>query len=198
MQVTFFGTDVDLLTVAGWLLETPGTSLFEAASRPDQPNRVFSSRDEVAGLLEESARGFSAWSEAVGAPPRARYVEFEPNTRRRSKALGRTLLDSPAMIGIHRNSDQNGCLAAAYITCWSEIGARQRSIYSEDFLNEVNWKVFRSTVSRLQRTLKKSAPAKLRSYPIMEDAFEKLRRGQLELWNWGSPCAYPSPLIAKG
>jgi len=195
MQVTFFATNTDLLQVAQWLLDVPGIALLEAYSRPDQPNRQLRTIEDVAQLVGERAWGFSAWLETSGAAPRARWIEFEPTTQRKLGAKGRTELNSPAMIGIHRNNDQNGCLAASYISCWNEKGARQRSIYSNELLDDVDWKILRSFTSSFQRTLKKASPAKLHSYPIMEDAFGKLRAGNLKLW-FGGPCAYPSPDIA--
>ena len=195
MQVTFFATNKDLLQVAQWFLDMRGVTLLEAFSRPDMPNRQLRTVDEVAQLIGERAWSFSAWLETTGAPPRARWIEFEPNTQRRLRAKGRTELNSPAMIGISRNNNQNGCLAASYITCWTEKGARQRSFESDERLDDVDWKVLRNFTSSFQRKLKKAAPAKLNSYPILEDAFGKVRAGDLQLWNFGVPCAYPSPAI---
>lgn len=196
MQITFFATNVDLLQIADWLLDEPGMTLIEAYSRPDQPNRRLKTVEDVARLTQEGALGFSAWLETTGAPPRARWIEFEPNTQRKLGARGRTELISPAIIGVRRNTDQNECLASSYITCWTEKGACQRSFHSETSLNEVDWKALRSFTASLHRKLKKAAPAKLHAYPIMEDAFGKLRAGDLRLWNFGAPCTYPSPNIA--
>lgn len=196
MQITFFATNTDLLQIAQWLLDEPGMTLVEAYSRPDQPNRQLRTVEDVGQLIGEGAWGFSAWLETTGAPPCARWIEFEPNTQRKLGAKGRTELHSPAMIGISRNNDQNGCLAASYLSCWTEKGARQRSFNSEEALNDVDWKTLRSFTASFHRKLKKTAPAKLHSYPIMKDAFGKVRAGQLELWNFGAPCIYPSPEIA--
>ncbi len=192
MQITFFATNADLLQIAQWLLDAPGMRLFEAHSRPDQPNRRFATIEDVAQLLGEGAISFSAWLETTGAPPAARWIAFEPNTQRKLGAMGRTALDSPAMIGVSRNNDQNGCLASSSISCWTEKGARQRSFYPQEALNEVDWKALQSFTAALQRKLKKAAPAKLHACPIMEDAFAKLQAGDLRLWNFGAPCTYPS------
>lgn len=196
MQVTFFATNTDLLQVAQWLLDTPGMMLLEAYSRPDQPNRQLSTVEDVAQLIGDRAWGFSAWLDTTCAPPRARWIEFEPNTQRKLRATGRTEFYSPTMIGINRNNDQNGCLAASYITCWTEKGARQRSFQPDELLNEVDWTMLRMFTSSFQRRLKKAAPARLHSYPIMDDAFGKLRTGEIALWNFGAPCPYPSTDIA--
>jgi hypothetical protein len=195
MQATFFATDEDLLEVAGWLLAIPGMSLFEVASRPDMPIRQFKSTVEVAETFTEPGRSFSAWLEATGVPPVLRQIEFNRETQHKLKAKGRTELKSPAMIGIRSNNYQCGCLANSTISCWNEKGARQRSMYDPAVLDQVDWKLLRSTMTGLQRKLMKAAPAKLGRYPIMETAFAKMRAGELQLWNWGSPCAFPSPLV---
>ncbi len=197
MQATFFGTDADLLQVVQWFLEVPGMTLFEPASRPDLPNRQFCTVEEVAQRFREPGRHIAAWLESTGARPIPRYIQFEPNTQRRLGAKGRTELVSPSLIGIGRDGDQNGSLGAAHISCWNEKGARQRSMYSEDLLNQVEWKALRSITSSLQRKLSKASPAKLGSYPIMEDAFGEVRGGRLSLWNWGAACSFPSPHITQ-
>jgi hypothetical protein len=195
MQITLFATNADLLQIAQWLLDVPGMTLLEAHSRPDQPNRQLRTVEEVAELIGEGAWGFSAWLETTGAPPSARWIAFEPNTQRKLGAKGRTELYSPAMIGVSRNNDQKGCLAWSSISCWNEKGARQRSFQSDEALNAVDWKALRTFMASLQRKLKKAAPAKLHACLIMEDAFSKLRAGDLKLWNFGAPCAYPAPDI---
>ncbi len=163
MAAIFFATDKDLLQIVGWLLEVPGMTVLEPASRPDHPNRWFKSVEEVSQYFEEPGRHFSAWLQSTGAKPLPRWTEFNPDAQRRSGAKGRTFLESPALIGIGRNNDQNGCLANASISCWTEKGARQRSVWSPAVLDEVDWRGLQSAAGRLNRQLSKAAPAKLRS-----------------------------------
>jgi len=197
MKITFFATDADLLQVAEWFFDIPGMRLLEAYSRFDQPNRWFASADELAPLVATGHWGFSGWLEPAGGRPRSRYITFDSDTQKRYGAKGRTNLMSPALIGAFRDNDQLGSLGAAHISCWNEKGARQRSIYPDEFLDEIDWKALRASVSSIQRRLKKAAPSKLSSYPIMPEAFRKLQAGELTLWNWGSACGYPSPLITE-
>jgi hypothetical protein len=196
MRAIFFATDVDLLKVVQWFLEVPGMTLFEHASRPDLPNRQFCTVEDVEQSFREPGRNIAAWLESTGARPLLKYIQFEPNTQRRLGAKGRTELVSPSMIHIRRDNDQNGSLGAAHISCWNEKGARGHSMYTDDVLDQVDWKALRSITGSLQRKLTKASPAKLRAYPIMEDAFSELREGRLSLWNWGAACSYPSPHIA--
>ena len=195
MTTTFFATDADMTQVWRWLFDVPGMKIFENYSVPDKPNRWFDTWAGISAYLDAGGRALAAWPATVGGQPRIDRITFNSNTQRKTGAKGRTALVSPATINVGRNNEQNGCLASASIGYWTEKGARQRSVYAEDFLDEVDWKAFRSIASRIERLVAKSAPAKMRSYPVMPDAFERYRNGEIKLWNWGEPCAYPSPLI---
>lgn len=193
--MTFFATAADIAQFWRWLCDVPGMKVFEEYSIPGEANRWFDSWDQLSLHLEKGAGGLAAWPETVGGYPRAEAITFEPNTRRKLGAAGRTVLLSPALIRITRNNEQRGCLASASIGCWTEQGARQRSIFPEEFIDEVDWAALRSIVRKIQRQIERAAPAKLRAYPIMPDAFEKFEAGGLDLWNWGEACAHPSPLV---
>jgi hypothetical protein len=192
MQITFYATNTDLLQIVQWLLQMPGIMLFEQASRAGQPNRKFCTVAEVESYFAERNRSIDAWLESTGSRPIPRYIEFEPNTQRRLGAGGRTELVSPSVIRIFRNNDQNGSLSTSYITCWNEKGARQRSMYSAEVLDQVDWKALRSIEGSLKGQVTKASPAKLRSLPIMNDAFSEMREGRLSLWAWGTAYSYPT------
>jgi hypothetical protein len=195
MSLTFFATDTDLAQVYQWLLDLPEMRLFEDYSRPDMPNRWFSTWEEVVSASDTMSMSLAAWSEQIGGRPRIEKIVFDHNTQHKLKALGRTALHSPALIKLGRNNDQNGCLADSTIACWTEKGARQRSIYPVEFLDEVDWARLRSTIGKVQRQITKISPAKMRCHPIMPDAFAQLTDGNIRLWNWGAECKSDSPLI---
>lgn len=197
MTATFFATDVDLAQVWHWLFDAPGMRIFEEYSVPDKANRWFETWEEILAYLDGGGNSLAAWPNTVGGAPRVEPIRFTKETQRKFGARGRMVLQSPATIKVSRNNPQNGCLASASIVYWTEKGARQRSIFSEDFLDEVDWKQFRSIGSRIDRLIAKSAPARMRSYPVMSDAFTRFGNGEIMLWNWGEPCAYPSPLIVQ-
>lgn len=197
MTATFFATDVDLVQVWHWLFDVPGMRIFEEYSVPDKANRWLETWEEISAYLDGGGYSLAAWPSTVGGMPRMSEITFTTNTQRKLGAKGRTVLQSPAIIKVGRNNPQNDCLASASIGYWTEKGARQRSIYAGDFLDEVDWKQFRSITRRIERLIAKSAPAKMRSYPVMSDAFSRFRNGEIMLWNWGEPCAYPSPLVEQ-
>jgi hypothetical protein len=195
MTTTFFGTNDDISGLWRGLFEIPEMHIFEEYSLPDAPNRWFESWTDICDYLDSGGRSLGAWSSHVGGRPIEEKVTFNESTQRKFGKQGRTILRSPAIIRVGRNSDQNGCLAAASIACWTEKGARQRSVFSEELLNEIDWKQLRSIIGRIERGIQKSSPAKIRSYPIMPDAWRRTKSGEISLWNWGEPCTYPSPLI---
>lgn len=197
MTATFFATDVDLVQVWRWLFTVPGMKIFEAYSIPDKPNRWFDTWEEILAYLDGGGHSLAAWPATVGGKPRMDRITFDTNTQRKIGAKGRAALLSPATIKVRRNNEQNGCLASASIGYWTEKGARQRSIYPVEFLDEIDWKQFRSIAGNIERLVAKSAPAKMRSYSVMPDAFTRYSNGEIMLWNWGEPCAYPSPLIVQ-
>lgn len=197
MQTNFFGTQADISQLWRWILEIPGVAVCEESSRPDQENRWFHSWEELEAAPDAVRQTLAAWSPVFGGTPVARRIVFEPDTQRRTNATGRTVLHSPAFIHVRQNNEQNGCLAAAYISCWTEKGARQRSVLPDPLLDSVDWKKFTATVGSLVRRLKKASPAKMRSCPIMPDAWANLQEGKIKLWNWGTECAYPSELITQ-
>jgi len=196
MQTTFFGTRSDIQQVWRWMLEIPGVVLCETYSRPGHDVRWFRSWQELQAA-EGDNQGLAAWSESFGPAPVAEKISFSESARRELGAAGRIALRSPAFIQMHINSPQNGCLAAASLTRWTEAGARQRAAIEPDVLELTDWKKLASVYGAVVRRLKKSSPGKLRAYPIMPDAWRLLTAGEIKLWNWGEGCGYPSDLILE-
>jgi len=65
---------------------------------------------------------------------------------------------------------------------WSEKGARQRANYSDERLDQINWRELERLSRRLVRQIKvKVAVAKYHSRPILPDAFRQMESG-LNLW----------------
>lgn len=46
-------------------------------------------------------------------------------------------------------------------------------------------------------TVVQIAVGAMRSFPVMSDAYARFRNGEIMLWDWGEPCAYPSPLVMQ-
>jgi len=197
MQFDFFATDDDIRQVWRLLFDVPSMRIFEDYSKPDQSNHWMSDWDEFLIRFEDHKGFLTAWPQCVGGLPRESWVEFEPNTQKKLRARGRTILESPALINVFQSGEYQGCLGNVSMKCWNEKGARQRSFFSEQFCDEVDWPQFRSILAKVQRQIKKMCPAKLRNVPIMHDAFEKFHNGHIKLWNWGQQCAWPSEFVSS-
>jgi hypothetical protein len=196
MNFTFFGTAEDVAAIWNWMFEVPGMRIFEQFSRDDKPNRWFDTWESISDYLRDrGTSSLAAWPEFVGGRPRPEKIRYTREVRQEFGVKGRTDFWSPAIIGINSNVDQNGCLASSCLSCWNEKGARARSIYGEKSIDDVDWRALRSVTGKITRAITKSAPAKMRSYPIMPDAFARLEAGQQSLWNWGEEVRIGSPLI---
>jgi hypothetical protein len=197
MSLIFFGTDDDIRQIWLWLFETPGMRLFEQSSRPDQSNRWFDTWTDAVNYLNDGGYSLAAWFEPAGGMPKTRQVSFIAKLSTRLGGEGRSLLHSPATIRIGRNNDQNGCLASGSISCWTENGARRGYAFWDADCELIDWRKLQKEVSRIQRMIVKQSPAKLRSYPVLPDAFARYKSGTQNLWNWGSECSYPSDLVKE-
>lgn len=196
MSFTFFATNTDLFQLAVRFLDDPDLTLFEAASRPGQPNRWFGTVSELTPFFAETPYSFSIWAKSTGARPMPDFVSFNEGAQRGLGGKGRTVLESPTVISIHRNGDQRGCLASSQMNYWTEKGARQRAMSSNKLLDAIDWKAMRSVSGRIQRTVKKMSAAQLDAYPILPDAFRRLQLGEQPLWGWGDPVECTSPRIS--
>lgn len=197
MSLTFFGTDDDIRQIWLWLFETPGMRLFEESSLPDKPNRWFKDWTDVARYLDEGRFNLAAWFEPAGGRPKPQRVSFKAKAQGLLGGTGRSFLRSPATIRVGRNNHQNGCLASGSISCWTEKGARKGYIFWDEDCELIDWVRLQKEVGRIQRLVAKQSPAKLRSYPVMPDAFARYKSGKQGLWNWGSECSYPSDLVIE-
>jgi hypothetical protein len=196
MQANFFATTEDWLTLWDWVVGLPGMRVIEHYSRPDLPNREFNTPDEVQQAFQNKESLIVAWPSSVGGKPRAERVNFEPNTVRKYGAEGRWIFRSPALITFMQHNEQRaGCLSPGSFSCWSEAGARQRSIYPEEFLDEVDWKAFASITRGLQRKMRSASGLTFGAAPILPDAKKQLEAGKIKLWGWGEEVTISSPHI---
>lgn len=176
---------------------TPGMYILEEYSVPDAPNRWLTSWDEIAAQIGDPTCSLAAWFEPAGGKPREKKITFTPETQRKLQAHGRSVLETPALITIRTLDPLNGCLGATAISYWTEKGARQRSMFSEDLIDQVDWRQLHTVVARLERRIKSEAPAKLRASPVMSDAFDGFRKGEIKLWYGGQTVTSPSPLVVQ-
>ena len=195
MTIIFYAAMDDLTDLSRRLFEVPGIKLFEEYSAPDQPNLFFKSPDEISSYLSEGARSFAAWPSEVGGGLTRKNVAFSREYREEIGKKGWTILESQAIIRVTATTDVEGCLNPYSMSCWTEKGARQRSIFNEEVIERVDWSKLRSIVGSVERWIKKCSPVALNSHPIMPAAHTELNEGNAVLWNFGERIG-PSRLNA--
>ena len=195
MTIIFYAAMDDLTDLSRRLFEVPGIKLFEEYSAPDQPNLFFKSPDEISSYLSEGARSFAAWPSEVGGGLTRKNVAFSREYREEIGKKGWTILESPAIIRVNATTDVERCLNPYSMSCWTEKGARQRSIFNEEVIERVDWSKLRSIVGSVERWIKKCSPVALNSHPIMPAAHTELNEGNAVLWNFGERIG-PSRLNA--
>ncbi|MFD1701860.1 hypothetical protein ACFSCV_02475 [Methylopila henanensis] len=197
MQISFFATEIDEFEVWKLAFALPGMRVYEAAVHGDRPLREFFSAEEV-----REARAAEPYislklhpSLAGGAPvldltPRDERYPPDPGNINLQKLVG------PALIGFNwygwqRNS--RNCLQNTVFSAWNLAGARSRSIYPVDHLDEVDWKMLNSIFGKLRRQIHNMAVAKIGSSRVLPDAFRRLASGEITLWGWGEDVSISSP-----
>ncbi len=185
MALIFYAAVDDLTDLSRRLFEVPGIELFEEYSPPDQSNLFFKTPDEIARYLSKGAGSFAAWPSGVGGALTRKHIVFSGEHQDNSGGTGRTVLESPAIIRLAAITDVEGCLNPSSISCWTEKGARQRSMYGEEAIAGVDWSKLKSIVASVERWIKKSSPARLHSHPVMPAAYSELNEGKALLWNFG-------------
>lgn len=185
MALTFFATDEDLTDLSRRLFQVPGMKVFEEYSASDQKNRWFETPEEVAAYLFEGARRFASWPSGVGGSLTERNLDFNKDLQELFGEKGRTVVESPAIIRVNVITDIQGCLNPYSISCWTEKGARQRSMYGEEAIASVDWQKLKSIVASIERWIRTRSPARLHSHPVMPAAHKQLNEGKALLWNFG-------------
>jgi len=185
MALIFYAAIGDLTDLSRRLFEVPGMEIFQEYSAPDQRNLFFNTPDEIARYLSEGDRRFAAWPSGAGGDLMRRHVDFSRDYQTQSGRKGRTVVESPSIIRVTPTTDVQGCLNPYSMSCWTEKGARQRSMYGEEAIAAVDWPKLKSIVASIERWINKSSPARLHSNPVMPAAYAELTEGKAVLWNFG-------------
>lgn len=194
MQLNFFALEDDIALILDYLLNEEDFSFFEGYSETDKPIRQFTSVDQWRDARMSKGRCLllRGRDKSFTNNPVFKEIIHAPEI-----GGSRTCLEGAAIVQIAEGRFlENGALYPANIGHWNEAGARQRSIWTEAQLNEVDWTQLRKISGRMQRYIKnKLARAKLRSFPILPAAYEAFIRGEFNLWNFGEIVTPSSCLI---
>lgn len=183
MQMDFLANRNDLLNIVGYFLDQLHCNVTEAYSLVNQPNRRFMSIDDIKNAkLQHNSINFKIWSPAFTNNPIFRSYQLNEDIGGGT----RTVVEGPAMIQLTSGRVENGCLFPSTVSHWNEAGARQRSPYSEEELDEADWATLRSVSRRICRQIKnKMSVGHLKNMPILPGAYDDFVFGRYFFWNWG-------------
>jgi len=185
MIFNFYALPHELYGLWNWIVDLPGASLIEADSRPDLPNRNF----ETFPLDEVGTGDFSVvtWLSDAGGKPRHRHMIFEPATRARLAAKGRTSLVSPSFIRLHSLAAPSGDLIGpCELIYWTEKAAAASKRFDEDQMEEVHWEKLAKQVAAIKKQIASRSVGRWRSTPVSEGVAQLISKGKTKLWLWGS------------
>ncbi len=183
MQLYFYALDEDFQSLLDHLIFQEGFRLFEGSSVVNETIREFKTSADWLRKRAEVVRRvpIRGWSETFGREPVFRTV-----TLASPPESFRVTLEGPAMFQLNEPYRMdNGALFPAHLSHWTEAGARRRSRYSEDALNEVDWKELMQASRRVKSFVRHQAEATINKMPILPAAHEKFLAGDFELWNFG-------------
>jgi hypothetical protein len=183
----FYALAPDLIDVLDFVFAQPGWLLVELASRNDQPLRSFHATREVLdgfpafSSLRRSMH-FNLYSEAMGGKVTSRRIDFTPGA-----VPGATFrYDSGGwgLIQLYFGALRDGRLSNCHTNHNSERRASNwEPTYADrlDPANTWNWAEVTRTSGRLNRFLRRMAPGKLRSRPVLQAAWEAQSTGEVKL-----------------
>ena len=181
MQLDVFALEDDIAMILDYLLQNQGFRFFEGYSETNKAIREFTSIDDWQDARRNKGRCLllRGWHSSFTNAPIFKKIIHSPT-------IGgeRSCLEGVAIMQIKESFDEgDGNLRRAIISHWNEAGARQRSSWSDQQLNEVNWPQMRKLSGRLQRHIKNNiAVAKVRSYPILPAAYKAFQAGNMGIW----------------
>lgn len=199
MRIGFFATEADELDVWRMVFAMPDMRVFESRSLGERPLREFVNPGEI---LETRAAGrpglgVAAVPFSAGGPPQYEKIIHDEAVAKRGEGRWSHALRGPTLINFMRYPQHRpDSLRECTFTGWNEIGAFGRSMYSDEHLEDVDWKKFRSVFRKLQRQIDGMAHAKLGSAHILPDAFRKLSAGEITLWGGGEEVSISSPHLS--
>ncbi|MBX3172403.1 MAG: hypothetical protein KF760_33675 [Candidatus Eremiobacteraeota bacterium] len=180
----FYAAAADHRAVLEVVFSLKGSSLWELASRHDQPLREFRHTEEVLAAFDLNREGanFHLYHPSMGGRVHHKRVTFHPGA-----VPGATYrYDSVGwgLIQFYLRAPKNARLSPCHTNHNSEKRARAWQTTYADELGEVqdwNWDAVQSLSSRLNRGIRKLGVAKFGTRPILPAAQSMLNDNSLQL-----------------
>lgn len=182
-QLDFFALRDDIESVIKYVFDETDCRVFEAYSRPGFELREFTSLTALPDSDYLDANGGRYFlrliSRSADCDPILREFTLTKTGQQRFK------VEAPAMFQITQGDRLNtarDALSWSIYSHWNEAGAKERSYYSDDVLDAVDWRAMRRVSGRIYRFIKnRLAVAKVDHRPVLPCAFSEIDNG-LTLW----------------
>lgn len=171
-NLDFYATGDDLRELLSFIHAQTDIVVFDSYSELDQEVRRFKSLEQVEAahrLGGHPAIHFQLWSQAVMKRPIIRRIEL--------KVPGHTFryaVEGAGLMQLYPDGVKDGIIHHTHFGCWTEAGARRRSIHSPD---DCDWRALSKVSGQIQRQVRKMATAKLYTRPVLRHAFDAVLCG---------------------
>jgi len=182
----FYALAPDLLEVLDFVFAQPGWRLVELTSQNDRSLRSFHcAREVLEGFPTfselSSALHFQIYSETMGGAVTSRRITYNPGAV--PGATFRHASQGWGLIQVYFGRLRDGGLSHCHTNHNSERRARHGESSCADMgpVDAWNWKEVSRTSSKLDRFVRRTAPGKLHSRPVLPAAWEAQTMGQVRL-----------------
>jgi len=168
----FYAAAVDLRVLLSFIYSHTDIVIFDSYSEFDQEVRRFESVEQVEAVHHlgmHPAVHLQLWSPTVMKRPIIRRIEL--------KGSGHTFryaVEGAGLMQLYPDGAKDGVIYHTHFGCWSEAGARQRSIHPAD---DCDWRALSKVSGQIQRQVRKMATAKLHARPVLRHAFDAVLNG---------------------
>ena len=176
-----------MISVLDFIFASTDLRLFEAYSRIGQPIRSFDSLGQLLDASPDKDNHGTLHLQAHSPLIFPGSIVKEINLLPSAGGGTRYSIESPASIQILEagwvQSAAGTFLDSSRVACFSEAGARQRSHYSSDSLDLVDWKLLAATCGKIERHIRRNmAASRWAGRAVLQDAECERVNGSLKLW----------------
>jgi hypothetical protein len=172
-NLDFYAVDDDLRELLSFIYADTDIVVFESYSEYDRELRQFDSVAEIEAihtLGTHLALHLQLWSPSVMKRPIVRRIELDVPGH-----TFRYAVEGAGLMQLYLDGVKDGVIYHSHFGCWSEAGARERSIHPAD---DCDWRALSRVSGQIQRHVRRRmAGAKLYARPVLRHAVGAVRQG---------------------
>jgi len=172
-NLDFYAIGEDLHELLSFIYTHTDIVAFDSYSDFDKEVRRFESVQQIEAVHRLGAHPaihLQLWSPAVMINPIIRRIELTG-----SDQAFRYAVEGAGLMQLYPDGVKDGLIYHTHFGCWSEAGARKRSIHPAD---DCDWRELSKVFGRLHRQIRREmAAAKLGGRPVLTHAFAAVLEG---------------------